>query len=279
MYVLQKNIIGLLSLFLLVVGILLVFVYNNILVLDLASLANTNHCPLCYGMAMCICLGRGNFTLNSNHLWENVLSACSLSKSHIIFGKCAEDWVVVKKRALDLTENEVKFDHMSELLKSLDELNESHYDPQKFKCCPSHTKLVEYYIENVVEKENNMSDIYLNTFFMIHANMEPIIQQVTKDWAVAEYLGGCGDFTVWQYCGDTLTWVVPELDWMARSFIAKQLLQFAFNATFRHPRFSFYFTDMSPDNFAVSPEDEVRLVDLENVIVVDKYPEGECLDL
>ncbi|KAG8305494.1 hypothetical protein J6590_068886 [Homalodisca vitripennis] len=97
--------------------------------------------------------------------------------------------------------------------------------------------------------------------------------KVTKDWAVAEYLGGCGDFTVSRYCGYTLTWVIPQLDWMTRSSVAVQLLQFAFNATFSHPQFAFYFTDMSPDNFAVSSDGKVRLVDLEHVIVVDKYPE------
>lgn len=74
-----------------------------------------------------------------------------------------------------------------------------------------------------------------------------------------------------------LTWVVPSLNWTQRSAIAKQLLLFAFNTTLQHPNFAFYFTDMTSDNFAVSSEGIVRLVDLEHVIVVDKYPRGKTI--
>lgn len=89
-------------------------------------------------------------------------------------------------------------------------------------------------------------------------------------------MGSCGELTVSKYCGNTLTWVVPSLNWAQRSAIAKQLLLFAFNTTLQHPNFAFYFTDMTPDNFAVSSEGIVRLVDLEHVIVVDKYPRGKA---
>lgn len=99
--------------------------------------------------------------------------------------------------------------------------------------------------------------------------------QVTKDWAVAPYLGSCGFIAVSEFCGDSLTWTAPKLNWSERAVVAIQLLQFAFNATFDNPNFAFYFTDMYADNFAVSPEKNVRLVDLEDVIVVDKLAKGK----
>lgn len=103
--------------------------------------------------------------------------------------------------------------------------------------------------------------------------------QITKQWAVAEYLGNCGVFTISEYCGDTLTSAAPSLEWAERASIAVQLLEFAFNATFQNPNFSFYFTDMTADNFAVSKSGKVKLVDLDNVIVVDKYPKGRKVEI
>lgn len=64
------------------------------------------------------------------------------------------------------------------------------------------------------------------------------------------------------------------MNWSERATVATELLQFAFNATFDDPSFAFYFTDMSADNFALSSGRNVRLVDLENVIVVDKLAQG-----
>lgn len=48
--------------------------------------------------------------------------------------------------------------------------------------------------------------------------------------------------------------------------------------TYRNPNFGFYLTDVSPDNIAVDQRDNVKFIDMENVIVVDKRGAGrsEC---
>lgn len=91
---------------------------------------------------------------------------------------------------------------------------------------------------------------------------------------MSPYLGSCGLISVSEYCGESLTSIAPKLIWNDRASLAIQLLNFAFNATFDNPDFGFYFTDMSADNFAVSADGIIRLVDLENVIIVDKHAKG-----
>uniref|UniRef100_A0A1B6EJF5 FAM69 protein-kinase domain-containing protein n=1 Tax=Cuerna arida TaxID=1464854 RepID=A0A1B6EJF5_9HEMI len=260
MCMLQNKIFGLLSLFTLLVSILLIPLYN-IIILDLPSIGKVNNCPLCFGRELCSCLNRENFTLNWDHFLINVLSIGS-RKNHIIFGKCGEDLIVVKNRRIDFSQNKVNFSRVVDFNGFLESLEQTSLKQlfdihKKYTYCYSYRKLVTHFFENVAKKENNVSEVYLNLFFIALTNMEPIIQQVVKDWAVAEYLGSCGDFTVSRYCGYTLTWVMPQLNWTTRSSVAVQLLQFAFNATFSHPQFAFYFTDMSPDNFAVSADGKI----------------------
>lgn len=44
----------------------------------------------------------------------------------------------------------------------------------------------------------------------------------------------------------------------------------AFNFTFSHPHFSLYFTDLTMDNVAVDSNITLHIIDLENVILVNK---------
>lgn len=84
-----------------------------------------------------------------------------------------------------------------------------------------------------------------------------------------KYLGACGRLIVQEYVGFPLTTYYYE-PWIRRAKIASSLLGAARMLTFRNPDFGFYLTDLSPDNIAITPDDEAKFIDLENIIIVDK---------
>ncbi|XP_054283790.1 uncharacterized protein LOC129000803 isoform X2 [Macrosteles quadrilineatus] len=149
---------------------------------------------------------------------------------------------------------------------------------EDFLLCPTTENLGDFLKPILVDGKNHQLhrpvtiELHQNIIYTLQADKENLVQQVTQQWAVAPYLGACGVVSVSEYCGPSLTSVFSQLAWKQRSSLAVQLLTFAFNATFDNKAFAFYFTDLTPDNFAVSDSNEIRLVDLDNVIVVDKNP-------
>uniref|UniRef100_A0A1B6DKK0 FAM69 protein-kinase domain-containing protein n=2 Tax=Clastoptera arizonana TaxID=38151 RepID=A0A1B6DKK0_9HEMI len=69
-----------------------------------------------------------------------------------------------------------------------------------------------------------------------------------------------------------LTTFAKTATWKEKISISKQLLEAALTFTFDHPKFSFYFTDISADNFAISKEGRLKFIDMDDVIIVDKNP-------
>lgn len=73
-----------------------------------------------------------------------------------------------------------------------------------------------------------------------------------------------------EYVGPRLTTFISE-PFKIRVIIAKQLLEIANLFYDNGSNFILYMTDVSPDNFAVDDQTyKVKLIDLENIIVVDK---------
>lgn len=58
--------------------------------------------------------------------------------------------------------------------------------------------------------------------------------------------------------------------WLRRAKLASSLLDAAYKFTYKDDNFGFYLTDISADNIAVDSIDNVKFVDLENVIIVDR---------
>lgn len=96
-------------------------------------------------------------------------------------------------------------------------------------------------------------------------------------WPTPEYFGACGRLIIEEYVGSPLSSFYEE-PWLKRAKIAASLLDAAHKFTFKNSKFAFYLTDMSEDNIAVNEQDEAIFVDLENIIIVDKYPptDGKC---
>jgi hypothetical protein len=77
--------------------------------------------------------------------------------------------------------------------------------------------------------------------------------------------------TAQEYVGSDLNSYYNS-DWRVRAKIALQLLQIAQKLTFHDTRFSLYMTDVTAENLAVDDKGDVKVIDLGNIIIVDKYP-------
>lgn len=78
--------------------------------------------------------------------------------------------------------------------------------------------------------------------------------------------GRCGRVIIEEYVGPTLT-QLSHVPWLERADYARQLLEMA--QEFSYSEFRLYLTDVSLDNFAVDAEGKVRIIDAENIVMVD----------
>lgn len=103
-------------------------------------------------------------------------------------------------------------------------------------------------------------------------NPEPLVLQSfqhSDDWPFPEFLGSCGRVVLVKDCGDPLS-QFESAEWLVRVGLALQLLDIAQLLTANPTDFALYLTDVSLDNFAVDAAGRVKVVDAENVIIVDR---------
>jgi hypothetical protein len=111
-----------------------------------------------------------------------------------------------------------------------------------------------------------------NILTLLMLNPEPLIFMTfpaEEGWPFPEYLGSCGRLAVFEDSGDMLTnyYLSP---WTKRVQLARQLVQMAARFTNNDAGVALYLTDWSADNFAVDQFGKLRLVDAENVVLVDQ---------
>lgn len=92
-------------------------------------------------------------------------------------------------------------------------------------------------------------------------------------------MGACGRFIVEEYVGPNLAEWLPRADWKGRMNAALQLLRIADQLTRGIDDFRLYVTDVSLYNVAVDPTSTLKLIDGENIVVVDleKIRQGRSL--
>lgn len=73
------------------------------------------------------------------------------------------------------------------------------------------------------------------------------------------------------YVGSTLT-QLSQVPWIVRADFARQLIEMAKEMTDGSIRL--YLTDVSFDNFAVDNQGIVKIVDAENIVMVDSLTKG-----
>uniref|UniRef100_A0A6M2D2M4 Putative conserved secreted protein ovary overexpressed n=1 Tax=Rhipicephalus microplus TaxID=6941 RepID=A0A6M2D2M4_RHIMP len=108
--------------------------------------------------------------------------------------------------------------------------------------------------------------------YTVTVNAEPLLLQTfprMDDWPFPTLLGSCGRTIVETYEGEPLS-NFEQASWTVRANISLQLLDMADLMTENPTQYALYMTDVSMDNFAVNDQGEVRLIDLENIIVVDR---------
>ncbi|KAF4527000.1 hypothetical protein B566_EDAN001547 [Ephemera danica] len=270
-------------------------VFLSVIVLkntSVAELTELEKCPACFGVTFCPLINSGRIQLHAFSTWFNV--------KNVYFAESPLGTIVLKKLGHDWE------------LKALDEyicqLIGNHHDPES--CVPSDIiwKLqdVKAAIFTVIKSNNTrtrssftfcpavdfaqMDDIIdrvsvrakgvgyktllVNILTMLIINPEPIILEAfpaLDGWPFPRHLGSCGRLTAEESAGSRLSWHLHS-SWYSRASIALQLLQAARQLTFQDPRYALYLTDLSVDNVVLDSAGKVTIVDLGNIILVDKYP-------
>ncbi|XP_077988292.1 divergent protein kinase domain 2A-like [Glandiceps talaboti] len=107
---------------------------------------------------------------------------------------------------------------------------------------------------------------------MINFNPEPLMVEIfpqSQGWPFPSYIGSCGRFVVMDYEGRTLS-EFYDAAWSIRINLAYQVFEIAEHFTNNAEDYALYMTDIVAENFAVTKDGDVKLIDIENIIVVDK---------
>lgn len=89
-----------------------------------------------------------------------------------------------------------------------------------------------------------------------------------EGWPFPKYHGACGRIIVTEDCGKSLNHFLYH-PWIVRAQLAVNLLRIAQQLTVNKQNWALYMLDVSLNNFAVSDNGIVKLVDVEHLIVVD----------
>ncbi|KOC59654.1 Deleted in autism protein 1 like protein [Habropoda laboriosa] len=250
-------------------------------------------CPACFGTSACNYIHEVNITLNDFY------SAFSyfFGVKNVFFGVFNKNKVVLKKLAQSFELNEFDrmlcenkhFSHICtktakaannklninflELIEKEVNLNFSKDNFSRLRLCPSvqHlNNLLQHVYHN--NKDIDPKILNLNIWVLTALNPEPLLLQILpaeRNWPVPKYLGACGRMIIEEYVGLPLATYYNE-PWLCRAKISSSLLDAAYMFTYKNKDFGFYLTDISVDNIAVDLNNNVKFVDLENVIIVDK---------
>lgn len=289
------------KLFLLCSGLLSLYAYYSIIrSLTTNHLAEdafleTEKCPACYGHSLCWILQDNQIHLTG---WSKVRLLDFVNVKNVHFGhhKDLDHPVVLKKLA-----------HSSEL-QDIDErickdagrqagcdvarvlhVSDTGIEIRKLGLLPKHLKnttymfscvtlnLIDLVIRKYQEKLKPKSDLpFVRDKLQIYAtalvNSEPLLLQTfpkSEGWPFPEYFGACGRFIAVEYCGEPLYNFYKE-PFQKRADLAFQLLQMADKLTNTGGDFALYWTDLSYENFAVDSSGKMTIIDMENIIVVDR---------
>ncbi|XP_045601998.1 divergent protein kinase domain 2A [Procambarus clarkii] len=247
-------------------------------------------CPACYGQTLCSHLLHDEYSsttkiqLTGFSTWK-IMNFFNVK--NVYYGESAENSVVLKKLAHD---SELKeFDSnlckasrdteqcdVSQAIKTLLIKTSHNFSqiisryPQLFKMSEgvkcNHNRSIQHLYDNYVKLDNGP---YHHHHFitMLAVNMEPLILNAYQhqQWFPSLH-GMCGRVMVESYVGPTLT-QLSQVPWIVRADYAHQLLELAQDFTDGDVRL--YLTDVSLDNFAVDSNGKVKIIDAENIVMVD----------
>ncbi|BET00033.1 chromosome 3 open reading frame 58 [Nesidiocoris tenuis] len=265
-------------------------VYYALNDIDLRSLCDYESKPVIYGDGQCENIFNDRITVKNPGILNTLMTY--LSPKAVIKGTLDNRGVCLKRLS---TENEAEFADLLffsifrnveltdmaiplvkiEILKNIinhEPTPQFYNGVQKLIFCPKLNK-IDQLLVHVPDFDFGNVLKYVEVWTSVLLNAEPLILQILQppSWPVPVFYGSCGRMIVVEDCGTILT-DFKNNPWEERAHLSVQLLQAAFNFTFNHPDLAFYFTDTSPDNIAVDERRNVRFIDLEHVIIVEKNP-------
>ncbi|KAK0066411.1 deleted in autism protein 1 [Biomphalaria pfeifferi] len=260
---------------------------------NLESLLDTEKCPACYGGSAC-----GLFYFNqiefSGMSRFRVLDILNGKNVHAGYLKQDHKEIVLKKLATDTELKEMDIQLCKDALRPencdiarvIQRTNMAipmMHEPIKpddlkktnsfmFKC-PSY-RLLDLVWSNFKEykkKDEMFLSDKMQILYSALVNPEVLMLQTfpkSEGWPFPEYIGSCGRVVVVEHAGKPLSEFVSA-SFHIRAGIAYELMKIAEKLTTMSD-FGLYLTDVNGENFAVDHSGRVTVVDLENIVVVDK---------
>jgi len=246
-------------------------------------------CPGCYGQNLCPQILKGSISLTNWSLSKYLFNAkntffAQYNGKRVILKKLAHDHELVEfdQQMCDLVQprncdnigNNVRFltslwTSTPDLDQGLDFYTIKNNVPEAIETftCVKNQDLVNYLVKRTIKYHVKLENFLTLSFI----NPEPLIAMAfpkAENWPFPEYYGSCGRFAMFENCGQTLNQFTTS-DWTKKARLSLQVLDMALKFTFNEP-IRLYLTDWSLDNFAVSQTLRVTLIDLENIVLVNK---------
>ena len=120
--------------------------------------------------------------------------------------------------------------------------------------------------------QHHSSPKLTNLFTMLLVNQEPVMSMVLSHHLgqfISAYHGSCGRLAVFSNAGDSLASFINS-PWSFRVSLSFQLLRMASMLSNNSLGLAIYPTDWAAENFAVDKSGVVRLIDLENIVLVNQ---------
>ncbi|KAH9496787.1 Divergent protein kinase domain 2A [Bulinus truncatus] len=260
---------------------------------NLESLLDTEKCPACYGGSACSLFYYKEIEFIGMSKFR-VLDILNGKNVHVGYLKQNGKEIVIKKLATDTELKEMDVRLCKDAMRPEDcdiarvihrtnmaipFINEP-IRPEHLKKtnsfmfkCPSY-RLLDLVWSNFKEYKKK-NEIFLSDkmqiFYSALVNPEILMLQTfpkSEGWPFPEYIGSCGRVVVVEHAGKPLNEFVSA-SFHIRAGIAYELMKIAETLTSKSD-FGLYLTDVNGENFAVDHSGKVTVIDLENIIVVDK---------
>ncbi|XP_060572616.1 divergent protein kinase domain 2A-like [Ruditapes philippinarum] len=257
-----------------------------------------NKCPVCYGDSLCQTLLKNQvqlsniakvrlldiFGTNAERIHHATLNTKNLGKQEVVLKKLGthhdlsdlDALICSKAKMAENCDVSLAVSRLSFVKQSGDDSKFAKYlrGSSKMFFCPS-TRLVSELFSKYKERSSDdemMVRDRVKIWSTAVINQEPLLLQmfpVADGWPFPEYFGACGRYVAVGNGGKPLS-EFYNANWSARADIAYKLVKIADVLTNNKADFALYLTDVTDDNFAVNDDGKVTLIDLEDVLVVDK---------
>ncbi|XP_064087734.1 divergent protein kinase domain 2A-like [Macrobrachium nipponense] len=252
------------------------------------NLVDLHTCPACYGQSHCSSMFEKE-TFNRNirlTSYSQVKYMNYINIKNVYYAKFGEEHVVLKKLAHDseLREIDEKFCKASKLPHNCNvsqaiKIIVTRAGNDIFQVIRNNKVLFEESDAVKCSHDRNILKLYeafartdsgpyhIHHFLtMLAVNMEPLLIMTHYQKWFPRIIGTCGRMLIEEYVGPTLT-QLGATSWIRRADYARQLLEMARELS--DGEFHLYMTDVSLDNFAVDSSGKVKMIDAEDLIIVD----------